>query len=41
LFYEHQLPKPSGAEDWDPDQQHQQWRAEQLAGVEYEISSSI
>ena len=22
LFYEHQLPKPYDAEDWEPDQEH-------------------
>ncbi|MCH8970128.1 MAG: LLM class flavin-dependent oxidoreductase, partial [Planctomycetes bacterium] len=22
LFYEHQLPKPYDADDWDPDQEH-------------------
>ena len=49
LFYEHQLPKPYDADQWEPGQEHRAFKnaldqielADQLRGVEYPINSSI
>ena len=49
LFYEHQLPKPYDKDDWGTDAEHKLFKdaldqielAEQLAGIDYPINSSI